>query len=148
MADDLGSEPVTVSLGGSAASVITFGPAMRASVDADLIDFWASIEAAGLNARTVVRTIEGGTGPLVLSQFVQELADDWLGQVPSRHFESIEHDLSITATRDLFGHVRLRVTLRDSYRSESWEASAEVKVDAGEEMAAFAAGIRRLLGVA
>ena len=63
----------------------------------------------------------------------------------SRHYESIDNDLLIKATGDQFGHVGFRVTLRDSYRSDSLEATAEARVDAGEEMAALVVGMRRLL---
>ena len=63
----------------------------------EFIDFWLSIEGVGLNARTLVRTIEGGTGPYCLTQWVQELADDWKGENPSREFESIEHHFSLAS---------------------------------------------------
>ena len=52
-----------------------------------------------------MRTEEGGAGPFCLSQFLQELAEDWRGERPRRAWESIEHDLSIEATGDLKHHL-------------------------------------------
>jgi hypothetical protein len=141
--------PLTVSVGHQRDAVITLGPALPRAVDGyEFIDFWLSIEGAGLKARTIVRTIEGGTGPYCLTQFVAELADDWKGDLPTRDFESIEHDLSIASSRDPVGHVILRFTLRESYRAESWEVSVTAELDAGEEMSAFACAVRDLLGSA
>jgi hypothetical protein len=143
---DLDDSPFTVSLTGANGAVITLGPALPRVVDAyEFVDFWMSIDAEGLNVKTLVRTIEGGTGPYCLTQFVQEVADDWRGEVPNRDFESIEHDLSIGVTRDALGHVLMRVTLRDSYRPDSWEVRVVAKVDAGEDMSGFAGGVRQLL---
>lgn len=141
--------PLTVSVGHQSDAVITLGPALSRTVDGyEFIDFSLSIEGSGLQARTIVRTIEEGTGPYCLTQFVAELADDWKGDLPTRDFESIEHDLSIASSRDPLGHVLLRFTLRESYRAESWEVSATAELDAGEEMSAFACAVRNLLGSA
>lgn len=138
--------PRTVSIGHPNGAVITLGPALPRTVDGyEFIDFWASIDGSGLKVRTIVRTIEGGTGPYCLSQFVSELADDWRGELPSRNFESIEHDLAIASSHDPLGHVLLRFTLRESYRADSWEASATAILDAGEDMATFAREVRSLL---
>jgi hypothetical protein len=144
--NDRNASPFTVSLTGADGAVITLGPALPRIVDAyEFVDFWMSIDAEGLSVKTVVRTIEGGTGPYCLTQFVQEVADDWRGEAPDREFESIEHDLSIAVTHDALGHVLMRVTLRDSYRPDSWEVRVAAKVDAGEDMSRFAGGVRQLL---
>jgi hypothetical protein len=42
--------------------------------------------------------------------------------------------MSIAATHDGTNHVRLRVTPRQGWGSDAWQASATVIVDAGEEL--------------
>ena len=141
--DEVTSPIVTLSQPNGLA--ITLGPALPKTVDGyEFIDFWMSIESDGLLARTLVRTIEGGTGPYSLTQFVQELADDWKGERSRRDFESIEHHFSIAASRDPLGHVLLRFTHRESYLADSWEVRATAEVDAGEGMSAFARCVHEL----
>jgi hypothetical protein len=59
----------------------------------------------------------------------------------------LEHQLSIAATHDGTGHVHLRVTLRESYRPDSWAASATFIVQAGEELRALASRIAWFLAM-
>ena len=140
------NEQFSVSLGAPNGTILRCGPALQRDHDGyEYISFWMSVEADGLEAKSLVCTIEGGTGPYCLTQFLRELSDDWRGEVAARDFESFRHEFSIAATRDSLGHVVLRVTLRQSDLLDAWVVQVEVQVDAGEAMAQFAREIQQLL---
>ena len=111
----------------------------------DFVDFPVSIVAAGLSAKTLVRSAEGAS-PTSLHRFLRELADDWKGAQPHRSWEAIEHGLSIDAHREPLGHVLLTFSLRESYRRDAWLVRVTVHLHAGEEMATLAREVERLLG--
>ena len=140
------NEPASLSIGSPNGTVLRFGPTLPRVVDGyEYISLWISVEADGLRATSLVCTIEGGTGPYCLTQFVRELADDWRGEQGERTFNSFRHEFSITATRDALGHVLLLFALRQSDLPDAWEAQVNVEVDAGEAMARFARDIQKLL---
>jgi uncharacterized protein DUF6228 len=46
--------------------------------------------------------------------------------------------LTVQADHDPLGHVTLRLTLRQSWKPDAWEATVEVTVEAGEELGRLA----------
>jgi hypothetical protein len=73
------------------------------------------------------------------------LADAWKGWDGPKEWEAIEHDLHIEARHDGWGHVALRFTLRESYRPGAWTATAQVVLEAGEELTHFAKDVDAFL---
>jgi hypothetical protein len=61
------------------------------------------------------------TGFDELVAFLNGLASDWRGWQGERTYESLEHDLRLTATHD--GHVHLVVQLRQTSLSDGWSAT-------------------------
>jgi Family of unknown function (DUF6228) len=82
-----------------------------------------------------------GFGDLVM--FFRDLASGWRGWPGQKVYESLEHDLRLTAVHD--GHVRLTVQLEQTW-PDGWSASAVLRLDPGEEMTAAAEGVAALLG--
>ncbi len=77
-----------------------------------------------------------------LAAFFSDLADSWRGWEGEKSWESIEHDLRVTATSDPLGHCLLTFTLRDG-PNYTWETVVGgFKIDAGEDMAAVASEMR------
>ncbi len=144
--DDI-AEPFAVRLTDPSGSAVSIGNGTDPFRDGyDFVDFPVTIAADGLNAISSVRSIEGES-PLSLRLFLRALADDWNGDNGDQRWESIEHDLTIDAKRTL-GNVVLTFTLRESYRPNSWSATAVVSVEAGEEMSRLASAVEDLLGSA
>ena len=81
-----------------------------------------------------------GFGDLVT--FFRDLASGWRGWQGEKAYESLEHDLRLTAVHD--GHVRLTVQLEQTW-PDGWSASAVLQLDPGEEMTAAAEGVAALL---
>jgi hypothetical protein len=65
--------------------------------------------------------------------------------MPDREWEAIEHGSTISASRDVVGHVLLSITVRESYPKDAWLVRVNVQLDAGEEMASRANEVERLL---
>jgi Family of unknown function (DUF6228) len=85
----------------------------------------ATLRKPGLEARRlVVHHYAKGFDELV--EFFESLERDWKGWIGSRTFESLEGDLTITATHD--GHVRLAVRLRESTVQDGWDTSARLRL--------------------
>ncbi len=104
---------------------------------ADLDRLSARLEVGSeLVASTGVETL-GGDG---LPEWIQTLAGLWRGWAGEHQWRSLEEDLYITATHDGLGHVSLRMTLRGPFGfvADAWEASATVRIDAGEGLARLA----------
>ena len=78
-----------------------------------------------------------------LVAFFNGLASDWRGWQGERAYESLEHDLRLTATHD--GHVHLVVQLQDTSRRDGWSATGVVHLDTGEEMTRAAEDVAALL---
>jgi hypothetical protein len=79
-----------------------------------------------------------------LVAFFRQLAADWRGWGGERIYESLEHDLRLTATHD--GHVRLAVQLWQEPRwLPGWSAAAVITLEPGEEMTRVAEDVAALL---
>jgi len=78
-----------------------------------------------------------------LADYFQGLTDSWRGWDGERVFESIEADLRIAARHD--GHVRLSVVLWESAEPRGWRVEAELRLDAGEQLADAARDLSALL---
>jgi hypothetical protein len=78
-----------------------------------------------------------------LVAFFQGLAVDWRGWPGERTYESLEHELRLTARHD--GHVRIVVELRQSSLPDGWSASGVLVIDPGEELTRAAEDLTELL---
>ena len=83
------------------------------------------------------------TGFDELVAFLNGLASDWRGWRGERTYESLEHDLRLTATHD--GHIRLVVQLRETSVPDGWSATGAVQLDPGEQMTSAAQDVAALL---
>ncbi|HEY5033123.1 MAG TPA: DUF6228 family protein [Actinomycetes bacterium] len=102
----------------------------------------ATLRKPGLEARQlVVHHYANGFDELV--EFFASLERDWKGWSGSRTFESLEQDLTITATHD--GHVQLVVRLRAWTVADGWDASAKLRLDPGEQLSAVVSDLREVL---
>ena len=110
--------------------------------DGEIWYVWARLKVAGLDASWRV-SAHYATGFDELTEFFHGLAARWRGWEGVRTYESLEHELRLTAVHD--GHVRLAVQLRQSSLPDGWLASAVVQIDPGEEMTQAAEAVRALL---
>jgi Family of unknown function (DUF6228) len=78
-----------------------------------------------------------------LVAFFRQLAADWRGWDGERVYESIGHDLRLTATHD--GYVRLAVQLWQESGRLGWLAVAVISLEPGEEMTQVAEDMAALL---
>jgi len=76
-----------------------------------------------------------------LASYFEGMLRDWRGWEGERAWSSLEGELGLLAQHD--GHVRLRVALRDSVHS-TWTVSAELTIDAGEQLADASRGLTDL----
>jgi hypothetical protein len=83
------------------------------------------------------------TGFDELVAFFNGLAADLRGWQGERTYESLEHDLRLTAIHD--GHVRLLVELQETAGLDEWSATGVVQLDPGEEMTRAAEDVAALL---
>jgi hypothetical protein len=110
------------------------------------VDFAVGVVGDGLEAETLVHSLEHGGGPSgSLASFFGALAEDWRGLGGDTKWEAIEHGMTIEATRGPLGHVVLAFVLRQSYNPDAWSVRAVVKVEAGEEMSQLASAVARLV---
>jgi hypothetical protein len=79
-----------------------------------------------------------------LDKFFDQLVERWRGWEGSETWESPEGDLTVDAHADHTGHVMLRFRVQDG-PMPSWQASIEVMVDGGEDMASLARDVHDLL---
>jgi hypothetical protein len=77
-----------------------------------------------------------------LASLFSDLANGWRGWEGEKSWESIEHDLTITAVSDSLGHCLLTFTLRDGANYTWKTVVGGFKIDAGEDMAAVARDMR------
>jgi hypothetical protein len=110
--------------------------------DGEIWYVWARLRADGLDASLRVSS-HYATGFDELVGFFQGLAADWRGWPGERTYESLEHELRLTASHD--GHVRIAVQLRPSSLPDGWSVSGEFRVDPGEEMTRAAESVTDLL---
>lgn len=78
-----------------------------------------------------------------LIAFFRQLAADWRGWDGERTYESIDHDLRLTATHD--GYVRLAVQLWQEGGRFGWSAAAVISLEPGEETTQVAEDVAALL---
>lgn len=110
--------------------------------DGEIWHVWVNLRLGGLDASWPVSP-DYAAGFDELAEFFRRLADDWRGWPGERTYESLEHDLRLTATHD--GHVRLAVQLSQSGLPDGWSASGVFRVDPGEEMTRAAEDLADLL---
>lgn len=100
------------------------------------------IEGPDLSAsRQVYAGWESGFSGLAV--YFETLAESWRGWDGEQVFESIEHDLRIVATHD--GHVHLEVRLWESTEPRGWQVRAELRIDAGEQLASASRDVAALV---
>ncbi|MFJ9560202.1 DUF6228 family protein [Streptomyces fuscichromogenes] len=81
-----------------------------------------------------------------LTAFLEELAADYRGWDGERSWQTNDRDLTVSAVFRSGGHVGLTWTVRPWPRAAGgWSASATTWLEAGEQMTALAADIRRFL---
>lgn len=76
-----------------------------------------------------------------LVAFFRALASDWRGWQGARAYESVAHDLRLTATHD--GHVRLTAQL--CKEPDEWSVTTAFRLDPGEEMTSVVEDVAALL---
>jgi Family of unknown function (DUF6228) len=121
---------------------LTLSDPVDPNQDGYILSFRAELTAAGLIATTDVVVAQGHDD---LDAFFDRLVASWRGWQGEQVWEALEHQLSIAASHDGIGHVRLRVTLRQDHLVDAWQASATFVVDAGEDLRGLASRIARFL---
>ena len=79
----------------------------------------------------------------ILARYFDDLAASWRGWEGERVFESIERDLRIAATHD--GHVQMGILLWECSQPGGWRVQAELRLDAGEQLASAARDVAALV---
>lgn len=120
-------------------ATVTIGRAVDPYGDGWFVDYQVELTGHGLRARSSVRDEQGANN---LPAFFDKLAASWRGWDGEMVWESIEHDLRITARHDGAGHVTLCFCLRENYSERAWGATVYVTVDAGEDMKGLAQRVR------
>lgn len=110
--------------------------------DGEVWYVWARLKTAGLDASLRV-SAHYATSFDELVGFFNRLAADWRGWQGERAYESLEHELRLTAIHD--GHVRMVVQLRQSSPPDGWSAAAVIQLDPGEELTQVANDVAALL---
>lgn len=100
----------------------------------------ARVTAPGLDAS---RDAYAYNGYEDLAAFVEDMAEHWRGWDGERKYNSLEGDLEIAGTHD--GHVRLAVRLNQHPGPGGWMVRADIVIDPGEDLAAAAISLRRLV---
>jgi hypothetical protein len=93
-----------------------------------------------------VRRNVGDDNPASFVEFFVSMARDWRGWAETRAYESLDGTLSITATHDRVGSVRLEVRLRgDAGTGFDWSATHRLSLEEGRllEVAAAAKAFAR-----
>jgi len=103
---------------------------------------WTRLKTAGLDASLRV-SAHYATSFDELVNFFNRLAADWRGWQGERAYESLEHELRLTAIHN--GHVLLVVQLRQSSLPDGWSAAAVIQLDPGEELTQAANDVAALL---
>ncbi|MER7057927.1 DUF6228 family protein [Streptomyces sp. NPDC000351] len=116
----------------------------RSLVDADCAHYAVELWAPGLKSRVdgvVVWALDAD-----LASFLDRLVADFRGWDGARTWHTVDEDLALLAVFRSGGRVGLAWTLRP-WRTfhGSWNASATIWLEAGEQLAAAAADIRHFL---
>lgn len=99
----------------------------------------ADLSVEGLSATKRVYALYA-TGRRELADFFAGLATDWRGWSGIREWTSLESDLKIEARHE-FGHIQLRVTLRQAladWGNDGWRVSADLTLEPGEQLSRVA----------
>jgi Family of unknown function (DUF6228) len=89
-----------------------------------------------------------GQAPQTLRDFLTGLGEEWRGWPGTRTWTSMEHEMTVNATHDGRGHVRIAVTLRRARRADhlhAWSARIVLTVEAGEQLRELADAADHLL---
>jgi Family of unknown function (DUF6228) len=106
------------------------------------VSFVVELVDQGLRAESSVSSYEsGGAG---LAGFLADVAAEWRGWEGTRQWDS-RRALRVEARHDGHANVRLRFSLQSLHSPGGWNASAEVELAAGEELASLAAAVASLL---
>ncbi|MEV8405570.1 DUF6228 family protein [Streptomyces niveus] len=135
-------ESVIIRCQDNAAVGVTFRD--RFSFDADSVHYAVELRAPGLNAR--VDEVVSWIWDSDLAPFLAGLAADYRGWDGERSWRTDDAALAVAAVFRSGGYVGLTWTLRPWPASGGrWGASVTTWVEGGEQLAAFAAGIRQFL---
>ncbi|MEV6481572.1 DUF6228 family protein [Streptomyces sp. NPDC051576] len=116
----------------------------RFSPDPDSVHYAVELRAPGLTAR--VDEVVAWIWDSDLTVFLEELAADYRGWDGARSWYTNDRDLTVSAVFRSGGHVGLTWTVRPWPRAVGgWSASVTTWLEAGEQMTALAADIRRFL---
>lgn len=117
----------------------------RRSSDGYCVQYSVEIRAAGLSACLDEAVAWTGNNK-DLAPFLEKLAGDFTGWDGEQCWETDDHDLAVSAAFRPGGHVDLTWTLRPWRKAAGgWSASVTTQLEAGEQMASFAADIRHFL---
>ena len=83
------------------------------------------------DAVTAKKQIWGYTYTEFLGGLFESIARDWKGWDGERDWASIEGDLTISASSDKLGHIRLDVAVRNNDFENDWKLDAPIYLDAG-----------------
>ena len=111
-------------------------------VDSYISNYLVTIAAERLTATTPVTTGSDGDR---LVEFVQGLAEEFRGWQGHRSWRSLEDQLRITATWQSGGRVVLTLRATPSIY-DRWSVTADVTIEAGEDMRRFADDLATFLG--
>lgn len=105
---------------------------------------YLSVTIEGPDLQASRQVYEGWTGGFEsLAGYLTSLANDWRGWFGSRDYQSVEGDLSLSARHD--GHVELNVVLQETTVPNGWRVEANVRLEAGEQLARAAAEVSELV---
>jgi hypothetical protein len=99
-----------------------------------ILDFLVDVSGAGLQAQTVVTSLEGDG----LCDFLDDLGERFRGWSGVLDWRSLEDQLRIEATWLSRGHVTPRVRVRPKAHDTPWDLSINFDVEAGAEMESLA----------
>ncbi|MFY3384366.1 DUF6228 family protein [Paracidovorax sp. MALMAid1276] len=66
-----------------------------------------------------------------LGEFFNDLAANWSGWEGEKSWGSLEGEVTITATADRTGHIKLRFSLTQPYTGFEWQVSGALELEAG-----------------
>ncbi|MFD7900379.1 DUF6228 family protein [Streptomyces sp. NPDC059743] len=116
----------------------------RYSFDEDSVHYAVEVSAPGLTAR--INEVVAWLWDSDLAPFLEELAADYRGWDGERNWQTNDRDLIVSAVFRSGGHIGLTWTLRPWPKAAGgWSASVTTWLEAGEQMSAFAADVRRFL---
>jgi hypothetical protein len=124
--------PVLSSEQGEREVTVTFSAFQR--IDSYISDYLITVAAERLTATAPVTSDSDGDH---LVAFIEELAEGFRGWQGERTWRSMEDQLRISATWRSGGHVALTFRATPSIY-DKWAVTADVTVEAGEDMRRFA----------